>query len=291
MLKGFDKIMNEHREKDNALSFSWLNPKYDKILWMMRQNDRPGWPWSLGIKYDKILGRLREFDGLGVPYALNFDGINDYITNSPTTPFTQRDRFQPFTFFVSLSAASWAGNNAIYSSRNWTFPGLIIRNNNTGGLVVSFGGQLVSHIIRIASVWAIPLWKHTLQVTYDWSSLASWVSMYLDWVLITSSISADNLSSSIINTHNACFISRDFSWSWLLGDFDWKVRRLSFVDYVKSPTEILNDHNAEIQSSWSWNYLLAIDLNRTSWLTFPSNDPAMLIMDVFWQPSWDWVVW
>jgi hypothetical protein len=143
--------------------------------------------------------------------------------------------------------------------------------------------------MQIAVKTTVPLgiWKHTISATYDGSSLASWIAMYVDWVAVATTIVLTGLSSSIINWNNQSFVW--FDW-WWLSTFDGKVRRLSFVDYVKTPGEIATDHTLWTQSVGTWVYLFATDFDRLVWLTFPSSDPAALTMDIVWQLAGDWVL-
>jgi hypothetical protein len=141
--------------------------------------------------------------------------------------------------------------------------------------------------LAVKTTAPLSIWKHTISVTYDGSSSATWVVICVDGIVVAQTILVDNLSNSILNWNNQCFVW--FDW-WWLDTFDGKIRRASFVDYVKNAWEMTGDHTAGTQSNWTWTYLFAADLNRSSGLTFLSSDPAALTMDIMGQIFWDWVL-
>jgi len=65
---------------------------------------------------------------------------------------------------------------------------------------------------------------------------------------------------------------------------------MSFVDYVKTPAEILDDHTLGVQSKGTGDYLIASDFNKTSGLSFLSADGNSTILDIQGQTTGDWVL-
>ncbi len=134
--------------------------------------------------------------------ALNFDGVNDHVTisHSEALDFEFDDAFSleawvttpasgAYTLFSKISSGPTRGYRVTIESQ---IPSLQL---------FSDGGA--SNEIVVTTVETIPLSQPShLVVTYDGSNSATGVSFYLDGVLLTNSVSNDNLSGTIQNTEN-----------------------------------------------------------------------------------------
>ena len=235
---------------------------------------------------------------VGDIYALRKDGVNDYVENNVTTPFIQWERDVPWTFFCSLINSDPTVLNELFDCR--IVPpsrrGIVVAILESGRgnlLIVEIRNYGTGHLndIRVESVDAVPSGsKVTVQITYDGSSTAAGVKMYINNVESATTIIADTLSATIINNQNLFYIGADIATGIVTaaGDFRW----LSFVDYVKNAIERAEDHNSYTQSDNSGNYLLAVDFNQTSGLQFYSVGGNLYLCDVLGQPEpGDWVIW
>lgn len=137
-----------------------------------------------------------------VGQALRFDGTDDYVAigNSSTYNF---DRANTFSISAWFYKDSITGPLGIFTKQNtttgqFTGYGIAILNNN---LTPSFGLQSnTSNQANITSpAVSAGAWHHIVG-TYDGSSSASGLKMYVDGVLQSSTITSDTLTSSIVNT-------------------------------------------------------------------------------------------
>lgn len=137
-----------------------------------------------------------------VGQALRFDGTDDYVSigNSSTHSFDRANSFSISAWFYKNSITGPLG---IFTKQNttagqFTGYGIAILNNN---LTPSFGLQ--SNTSNLANITAPAVsagaWHHIVG-TYDGSSSASGLKMYVDGVLQSSTITSDTLTSSIVNT-------------------------------------------------------------------------------------------
>src|SRR3989338_3424805 len=135
--------------------------------------------------------------------ALNFDGSNDFVNVANESNF-DFERTQSFTLAAWVKRSSIGTYDIIIQKnindgstyRGWAFQitsgnklHVEILNNNAGGNLVSVdGGTSLS-----ANVW-----YHAL-ATYDGSSTASGIKMYLNGVLETNTVITNALSATILN--------------------------------------------------------------------------------------------
>jgi hypothetical protein len=282
----FDRILWKLRDWDPW--YLWL--KFDKILWRLREKDWMGVSW---IWYDNVLWCLREYDWPSVGYSLNLDWINDYVTNNALTPYSQPSKTQAFTAFVyvDLDLASLNNINVFYTTRytSWLTPNIVFWIHDYQNRVMTDFRDGLGGLLRVMTTNVVTTGKHSYTATYDWSWLATGVAMYIDWLLVPTTIISNTLVGDIINPWNALFVWNVPFATWVPA-LDWKIRWVSLVDYIKTAAEILADHNLWVQSIWAGSYLFAADFNRTSWLSFVSSDGNGLTLDIIWQSSGDWVV-
>jgi hypothetical protein len=139
--------------------------------------------------------------------ALSFDGINDYVTMGDVAAL-QFERTNSFSVsvWVKTTTATITPNAAITGKALSTAPysgyGLVIRGDVVGdpyqfGLISdALGGNgVLVHVPRPVNT----SWQHVV-ATYNGTSLASGVSVYVDGVLQSNTAIMDNLSSSILTS-------------------------------------------------------------------------------------------
>lgn len=238
---------------------------------------------------------------MSVPYWLDFDGINDYLVswyNEPNqrnkVPFQQRDRTQPWTFFVNLNVKSnlryhWifstrlSGTSSsawllIWLERYWSANYIIVTMRGTNGT-----------ILQRYKTAAISNWKQTRAISYNGNSQTSWVIIYVNWLAVTMWASWNTLNASILNAHNTCLIGRDWPTA-VLSTNQTQMRWMSFVDYVQTPAQILADHKRWIQSPYQWKFLFAADFSQKGGLVSKTVDWKDLNLDLIGYPVWSWWV-
>ena len=232
-------------------------------------------------------------DWLALTYSLNFDWLNDFVTNDVTTLYAEPTRTQAFTFYANVDLRSLFNvQNTLYTTRvasGSLSQASIFTNANNQKLDLVLANSW-TNLLRVQSVDPVPFGKNTYQITYDWSSSASGVTMYINWSQIASNIVSNTLNASIVNSGGSVTI---WEYPWVVTNpLDWKVRWISLVDYVKSPAEIFFDAWAWYQSKWSGSYLFANDFNRNSWLEFLSTDSNNMIMEIQGQPwpDGEWIL-
>lgn len=189
-------------------------------------------------------------------YILNVNGINQYFISQTAVQggvdFVEWDRFQPWTFFAELKL-----NNTVtllYNTRITNFVGIAIY------YVASFI-EVVFHsengIFQTRTEgFVLPNSYFSLQITYDGSSIANGINFYVNNAPQNKTFISNSLAGSIINPSNRKFeIGNDSSTPNRTLKFP--LKHLSFINYVKSPTERLEDFNNKKQSKGIGEWLLA----------------------------------
>lgn len=134
--------------------------------------------------------------------AMDFDGTDDYIEISHNESLN-------LDFDDAFSIEAWvnmpsSGTYTLFSKvASGPTRGYRITINSQVPSLQLFSDGGASNEIVVTTVETIPLadWSH-LAVTYDGSNTAAGVRFYLDGVLLTNSVSNDNLSGTIQNTEN-----------------------------------------------------------------------------------------
>lgn len=224
--------------------------------------------------------------------GLRFDWVNDFVTNNAGTPFTERDYTQPWTFFIDMDKQNFS-QHWLFSTRNiWgnIQPWLYIWMENGRRPIVSMRWSNGSLLQWYMYPGIVPNGYRTLQITYTWSGNWTWLTYYVNGVNVaTVGNSWANITATMINWDNYCEIWRSLN-TFVYWDlyYTGKMQDLSFVNYVKTPAEILADHVAGTQSVWTWSYLFEAVMNQAAWLSFPALDSwGALTMDIQWQPVGD----
>lgn len=191
-------------------------------------------------------------------YALNFDGVNDYLQNDASTPFTQWERTQATTFYTKLFVTSSTLSYPVFSTLT----------NNDQGILYFITNRRFSVQIRsnsgtdrlfVRMVNEIPRDElNTIQVTYDGSNDANNINIYVNGVLAPKDILTNALTASIINTQNSLYIGRLRNTDLLL--YNSYILNVSFVDYVQNAAERSNDLANGFQTAPSGNFLFNLPL-------------------------------
>lgn len=223
------------------------------------------------------------------PNSLNFDGLNDYVTSDISTPFNQWDISQPWTFFISFKGASWlTSNRAFFSTKAASSGGITeiaLQGASTSLLLLmrASGGDLRIDIPAAN----LPGNTETLQISYDGSTNASGISVYVDGVQVSYNITTDSLAGTLINGDNAFTVGRTIPAFFPTAG---KMRWMSFVNYVKDISQIQSDHANRLQAVGTGAYLMALDFNQSAGLSFTSVGGQNLTMNVFGQLApGDWI--
>lgn len=190
-------------------------------------------------------------------YALNFNGTNQYLKSQTTAQggldFIQWDRFQPWTFFIRVKTSK---SVTLYDQR-------IGASGENRGIAIS----IIDKKLKVAFIFAGDKYLivdtpvrdfsnyNVITVTYDGSSTASGFSIKINDVLQTLTTTSNDPPSSIINTNKSFLVGKNPYTT--LYDLNGSITTLSFVDYVKSPTELTADFNNKKQSKGTGEWLLA----------------------------------
>lgn len=134
--------------------------------------------------------------------ALSFDGTDDYVTmgNAEAMGF---DRTTPFSFSFWISVRS-ISSQIILSKQDSTSPnpGYFLAVSSTGQMRVVMRKTITTNEIDTSTtevMFADSAWKHVV-VTYDGSSNASGVKIYVSALVRTQTVAVNNLTTSITNS-------------------------------------------------------------------------------------------
>jgi hypothetical protein len=193
---------------------------------------------------------------LTAEHFLKFDGSNDFLINDASTPFTQWERTQPWTFFAKFMMPS-ATQSALYSSMVAVNAGITIwgRLSITGRPTVEMAATSSVRTFAQPSGFAFVAGTvYTLQLTYNGNSSFTGFSWRINDIPYTSQNTvSNNLSGTIINPQNSFQVGKRY-----LNDSSMNgwIQEVSFVNYVKSVAEMQADFAAGTQSQGTGNYLL-----------------------------------
>ena len=211
-------------------------------------------------------------------YALRFDGVNDYLQNNVSTPFTQWERTQPWTFFAKVKQ-NVRGGTFFYSgdfSSGSFFRGIAIARTASGQWQIYLRSLVPtnqSSILVFRNDAAI--FDGVVQITYDGSSDANGIKLYLNGIDSLLIISQNALAGTLINGLNRYTIGRLVNIAPLY--FNGLMEELSFVNYAKSPAEIAADYAAGTQSAGSGSFLLNVKPIYPDFIT--SLNPAVPFLE------------
>jgi hypothetical protein len=169
--------------------------------------------------------------------SIVFDGSNDFI-NTANIQFERTDAFTLSAWVKSSSPP----NNQIINNENMDYRGymLVI---NSGDSKILFGLrhttsnriQVTSSNIVISNVW------HYLTATYDGSSTASGVELYINSIKQAKTTLADNLSLTTISNQTTYIGIRRPATP---GPFRGNISNTQIYNRALSPAEIRQNFNA-----------------------------------------------
>ncbi|MEP2608760.1 MAG: LamG-like jellyroll fold domain-containing protein, partial [Cyclobacteriaceae bacterium] len=167
-------------------------------------------------------------------YALDFDGTDDLISVGTGTSL-QFENADQFTIEAWVNTATGTGNRSIAGNElnAGTYRGYIFfLDGNVPQLLIrsDFNGGSSSDELWVAASNAISTsqWHH-VAVTYDGSTAAAGIKLYVDGTVQSVTVISDNLTGSILNGNEFNIGSRDQAEALFSGQIDevrvWNVAR------------------------------------------------------------------
>lgn len=177
--------------------------------WHLNESIGINVPDSSGNGHDGTTTDMEDSDWVAgkLNNCLRFDGVDEYVNLGDIANFERTDPFSAECWFKSISATI----QAIFGRMGDTAPtrGWAIELNASGNLVcymindAGIGNYIYVYIPT--TDWADGVWHH-LVFTYDGSSSASGIHIYVDGIDKTLTVGTDALSATIQNSH-ICTIS------------------------------------------------------------------------------------
>ena len=200
--------------------------------------------------------------------SLQFDGVNDYL-EGPLDSLFELERTQSFSFGFNvkpITINSGTSNMLLTKYSNPPSQGYFCSIFDTGvfrlDLQRNGGGNGIS--VRTVQTLNTGEWYHLI-ATYDGSSSASGVNLYIDGVLQSTTIGFDNLTDSIINSSVPLRINTLVTPSRPLNSDTKLVRmwnkELSFEEITKE----YNNGFGRLTPISKGNCILDIDLAKSIW--------------------------
>lgn len=184
-------------------------------------------------------------------YALNFNGTNQYVNLSNIADFERNDTFSVSLWFNASETGGLIGKMLGAG----TFQGWYIDVNANGFIDIylmnSLGGD--NYILVRESTDYIDKTWYNLIMTYDGSSTASGVKLYIDGILKSPSIQKDTLTATIKNSVNTQISGRNGSNNIFNGSID----EVAIFYDVLTQTAVTDIYNNGVQYTYnnSWFYL------------------------------------
>ena len=168
-----------------------------------------------------------------------FDGSNDYAEIVNQMQFERTNSFS----FCSWVKSSTASNTQIINNENTSYRGYQFMINSGGNLLLFLRNEPGSNFIGVVSSDTLSpnTWYH-LACTYSGSSLASGVSLYVNGIPQTVTVSGDNLTRSIISNETTLIGIRRPATT---GPFNGSIGLVQIYNRVLSAAEIAANYNAQ----------------------------------------------
>jgi hypothetical protein len=200
--------------------------------------------------------------------SLQFDGVNDYL-EGPLDSLFELERTQSFSFGFNvkpITINSGTSNMLLTKYSNPPSQGYFCSIFDTGVFRLDLqhfgGGNGIS--VRTVQTLNTGQWYHLI-ATYDGSSSASGVNLYIDGVLQSTTIGFDNLTDTIINSSVPLRINTLITPSRPLNSETKLVRmwnkELSFEEITKE----YNKGFGRLTPISKGNCILDIDLAKSIW--------------------------
>lgn len=184
---------------------------------------------------DWITGKLNN--------CLTFDGNNDYVTFGAIAGFERTNKFSIEFWFNTTDGGSgkyFLSKQLDNGSTNrgwsvWLDAGKIVAD------LINNEGDVTPNLIRKTTTTATyddGAWHHVC-VTYDGSSTAAGLIIYLDGAPAGTTTNHDNLTDTIANAANMEMASRDVG-----GYYGGEIDEVVIYDYERSSGQIIGRYNA-----------------------------------------------
>lgn len=228
-----------------------------------------GRPFGANRICGNIGGSIDGLEGWENVFSVNFDGEDSYITIGDVTALNF-ERTDAFSFSVWLKTTqgsrSWIG-------KGWN-PGYSLRVDGEGHPTIQIQGSNATEVeVEATSTNVLTgTWQHVV-FTYDGTSTAAGVTLYVAGNPVATTVNKDTLNASILNDH-ACVLGALFppdQENWL-GHLD----ELSVWDKELSSTEV-----SEIYNTGSPPNLLkhSAAVNLVGWWRMGDDDTYPTIID------------
>jgi hypothetical protein len=169
--------------------------------------------------------------------SIVFDGINDYVD----TKSIQFERTDSFTISAWVNSSN-VNNNQIVNNEDSSYRGYQFTIIGSNKLSFLLRNQVSSNFIGVSSVESLlPNKWYYLLVSYDGSSNASGVNLYVNGLVISKDITGNNLTSTTISGQTT-WIGRRRPVTE--GPFNGNIAQVSIYNRALTATEITQNYNA-----------------------------------------------
>ena len=201
-------------------------------------------------------------------YSLNFNGTSQYLLSQTTVQggvdFVQWERTQAFTLFVRFKITSYSTDSILtifstlstLSNFKGIFLGLV---SSSKSLNLNIAASDTNRIVVNTGANTILLnTDYIMQMAYDGSSNANNITIKINNVVVPYTVAFNSLTTTIIGGQNNFVLGRFFTQATNIPRFlNGHIRHISFVNYVKSSTELTADFNNKKQSVGTGSWLLS----------------------------------
>jgi len=178
--------------------------------------------------------------------CLLFDGVSEYVDCGDIANFERNKTFSIEAWFKTNVSSnqtiiSRMGDTAPY--RGW---GLVVRNN--GYIRLFLANAVWTNLIAtdVPINYADNSWHHVI-ATYDGSSSALGVHIYVDGVDKTLTIEYNSLSATMSNTHTCCIAGRNSAIEYFIGNIDEVI----IYDKELNSSEVAERWNGGAGREWN----------------------------------------
>lgn len=190
----------------------------------------------------------------GVSFCTSFDGVNDFVNIGDNLNLERTDAFS-FSFWVYLDNVTSAMTFFSKRSGSGVTPGLQLNMLSNGRLEANLVNTASTNLIRKQmTVSVLPQTRYNVTWTYDGSSSATGLILYLNGISQTLSTVNNTLSASMLTSTEGTF--GQFASSQYLSGKMWEITRF---DKALSSSEVLEIYNGGVNSDPS-DYTFAANM-------------------------------
>lgn len=214
-----------------------------------------------------------------------FDGVNEYVNMGNVLNFERTDSFS-FSVFVYKSVSANVQDMIIDKTQNGSpFTGYTLSFYNEKIAFTIISSTATSNWLFVSSndSFADNAWYHIV-ITYNGSSLASGVLIYVNGVSIPFTINNNSLTTSILNTFNFTLGSRQGTDNYL-----GKIDKTIIYNKELTPAEVTTIYNygrkaglvgigGEV-SQWEMDTLNPLDVIGTNHGTSNNMDSTNIVVE------------